>query len=138
VTTRHAAVPGEAAQLSVLVQFLRDFWSQEGLAPTGLQAFELALEELFVNIVTHGSRPGVAPRVEVSLSLSADGVTMIVEDDGPPFNPLSLAPPDLEAGIGDRQVGGLGVFLVQRTMDAVSYERDGARNRLRMLRNIPA
>jgi serine/threonine-protein kinase RsbW len=136
VTTRRTAVPADPAQLSVLTEFLREFGSAAALAPTQLGNLELALEEIFLNIAMHGSEPGVAPRVEVSLSLNTDAVTMTVEDDGPQFDPLSLPPPDVTASLADRPVGGLGVFLVRKLMDTVSYERVAGRNQLRMSKRL--
>jgi anti-sigma regulatory factor (Ser/Thr protein kinase) len=51
---------------------------------------------------------------------------MTIEDDGPRFDPLSLPPPDVTAGLAERPVGGLGLFLVRQLMDVVSYDRVGA------------
>ena len=136
MTARRTAVPADAAQLSVLNQFLHEFWTAAALAPAGIRPFELALEEIFMNIVMHGSRPGIAPRVEVSLNLGTDAVTMTVEDDGPQFDPLSLPPPEVTASLADRRVGGLGVFLVRKIMDTVSYARIAGRNQLRMSKRL--
>jgi serine/threonine-protein kinase RsbW len=101
-----------------------------------VSTFELALEEIFMNIVMHGARPGIAPRVEVSLHRDAESVTMTVEDDGPQFDPLSLPPPDVTASLANRRVGGLGVFLVRKMMDSVSYSRTAGRNQLRMSKRL--
>jgi anti-sigma regulatory factor (Ser/Thr protein kinase) len=120
----------------VLTQFLQEFWSAACLPPAQAMSFELALEEIFMNVVMHGSPPGALPRVEVSLVLADGGVTMTIEDSGPDFDPLTLPQPDLEANLGDRPIGGLGVFLVRQMMDAVSYHRIGSRNRLRMSKHI--
>jgi serine/threonine-protein kinase RsbW len=136
VTTRRTAVPADAAQLGVLTEFLREFGSAAALAPSQVGSLELALEEIFMNIVMHGSQPGIAPRVEVSLNLGTDAVTMTVEDDGPRFDPLSLPPPDVTASLADRKVGGLGVFLVRNIMDTVSYARIAGRNQLRMSKRL--
>jgi len=136
---RRTRVPADPNQLAVLNQFLRDFWSTAGLAPAGMQPFELALEEIFMNVVMHGSEPDRTPWVEVCLDGgAAESVTMTVEDDGPQFDPLSLPPPDLSAGLDQRPVGGLGVFLVRQMMDTVSYQRVGARNQLRMIKILAA
>lgn len=134
--TAQRAVPGDASQLAVLNQFLREFWTAAELEPARLRSFELALEEIFLNIVMHGSRPGSAPRVEVSLSVGTDAVTMTIEDDGPQFDPLSLPAPDVTASLADRRVGGLGVHLVRQVMDAVTYARAAGRNRLRMAKRL--
>ncbi len=63
---------------------------------------------------------------------------MTIEDDGPRFDPLSLPPPDVTASLDERPIGGLGLFLVRQLMDAVSYDRVGARNRLRMTKRVGA
>ncbi len=137
MTERRTAVRGDVAQLPILNRFLQEFWAAAQLPPAQAPDFELALEEIFMNIVMHGSQPGLTSRVEVSLAVGADGVTMTVEDDGPQFDPLTLPPPDLTAGLAERPVGGLGVFLVRRVMDTVSYERVGACNRLTMTKSLP-
>ena len=136
MTTRRTAVPADPAQLSVLTEFLREFGSATALAPAQMGNFELALEEIFLNIVMHGSQPGITPRVEVSLDLGTDAVTMTVEDDGPQFDPLSLPPPDVTATLADRKVGGLGVFLVRNVMDTVTYARTAGRNQLRISKRL--
>jgi serine/threonine-protein kinase RsbW len=101
VTARRAAVPADAAQLTVLTSFLREFGMAVALDAAQVSTFELALEEIFMNIVMHGSRPGMAPRVEVSLHRDAESVTMTVEDDGPQFDPLSLPPPDVTTSVAE-------------------------------------
>jgi serine/threonine-protein kinase RsbW len=136
--TAQRTVPADASQLGVLNQFLREFWTTAGLAPDRMGSFELALEEIFLNIVMHGSRPGTTPRVLVSLELGTDGVTMTIEDDGPQFDPLTLTLPDVTASLADRKVGGLGVHLVRNLMDTVSYARVAGRNQLRMARRLDA
>jgi serine/threonine-protein kinase RsbW len=136
VTARRTAVPADAAQLTVLTRFLREFAMAVALDAAQVRTFELALEEIFMNIVIHGSRPGTVPRVEVSLHRDAESLTMTVEDDGPEFDPLSLPPPDVTASLADRRVGGLGVFLVRKMMDSVRYARIAGRNQLRMSKHL--
>jgi serine/threonine-protein kinase RsbW len=136
-TERRTVVPGDAAQLPVLNHFLKEFWSAAQLPPAQALNLELALEEIFMNIVMHGSQPGLISRVEVSLAAAPDALTMTVEHDGPQFDPLNLPSPDLTAGVAERPVGGLGVFLVRRVMDTVSYHRVGACNRLTMTKSLP-
>lgn len=134
---RHTSVTGDAAQLSALTQFLQEFWSAADLPPAQAVSFELALEEIFMNVVVHGSPAGgPVPRVEVSLALCDGCLTLMIEDDGPSFDPLSLAAPDVTASLEERRVGGLGVYLVRQMMDAVSYQRLGARNQLSMTKRV--
>ncbi len=133
---QRTAVTAEAAHLPQLTAFLQQFWSSAELPPGKCLPFELALEELFMNVVMHGSAAGSRRCVEVSLTLGADNLTMTMEDDGPGFDPLSLPAPDVTASLEDRPVGGLGVFLVRQLMDTVTYARVGGRNQLRMSKRL--
>jgi serine/threonine-protein kinase RsbW len=130
------SVPSDAAQLPVLTQFLQEFWSAASLPPAQAMSFEIALEEIFMNVVMHGSSARAMPRVEVSLALAEAHLTMTLEDDGPQFDPLSVPAPDVNASIEERRVGGNGVFLVRQLMDAVDYQHIRGRNQLKMTKHI--
>jgi serine/threonine-protein kinase RsbW len=136
VKEQRLSVPGNAAQLPVLNQFLHEFWSSALLPPAQAYPFELALEEVFINVVMHGTPAGNTPSVEVSLALAHDDLTLTIEDDGPQFDPLSLPPPNVAASLSERPIGGLGLFLVRQLMDVVSYDRVAGRNRLRMTKRV--
>lgn len=94
---------------------------------------ELALEEVLMNVITHGrAGAGRVPRVRVSLQQQGAVAVLEIDDDGMPFDPRQAPAPDLEAGLEERRVGGLGVFLVQQFMDSVTYRREGGWNRLEL------
>jgi serine/threonine-protein kinase RsbW len=132
---RCLAVRSEATQLAVLTAFLKEFWSAEALPADGALPFELALEEVFMNIVMHAAPAGAA-RVEVTLHLADGGVAMTIADDASPFDPLALPPPDVAAGLDERRIGGQGVHLMREMMDSVSYRREGGRNVLTLKRQV--
>ena len=98
--------------------------------PSGVIAdFELALEELITNIITHGYGESDAHH-EIGIRIeAADHVlTVQIEDDARAHDPLAAAPPDLDSAIEHRPVGGLGLRLVRTVMDRVVYERRNDRN----------
>jgi serine/threonine-protein kinase RsbW len=120
-------------QLPVLVGVVQQWWQDAGLPAAAAFPFELALDEVFMNVIMHGSGGDDVPRdVSMSLSLDADAVTMVIEDNGVAFDPLSLRTPDLDAPLEEREIGGLGVFLVRELMDHVAYAHTGSRNQLTM------
>ena len=57
-------------------------------------------------------------------------MTIVVEDDGKPFNPLDAPPPNLDLPIDERPIGGLGIFLMKSLTSAMDYRREGDRNTL--------
>ncbi len=99
---------------------------------------ELVIEELVVNIVNYGFKEqgsGEGGRVELALDFGPDALTIEISDNGRPFDPFHEAPPpDLDSSVDDRPIGGLGVHFVKTMMDEVSYQRDGDKNRVKLVK----
>jgi anti-sigma regulatory factor (Ser/Thr protein kinase) len=87
----------------------------------------LVAEEVLANIVEHAyaGQPG---RAAVEVRLASEEIRLRFEDTGPPFNPLAQPPPDLDAPIAARGVGGLGILLIRQLVDACEYTREGGTN----------
>ena len=129
-------VRNDVAELERLNAFLADFWTESRLPEDLAMDVTLALEEVFLNVVQHGYLDTAEHRIVVRLSLENENVALTVEDDGVPFNPLEALAPNLDLPIEQREIGGLGIHLVQRVMDGMEYARDGERNRLTMRKRI--
>ena len=86
------------------------------------------MDELLTNTISYGYDDDEEHRIDLSLRL--EGGTLVVEiaDDGRAFDPLQAPEPDLGASLEERAVGGLGIYLVRKTMDGVAYRREGGRN----------
>ena len=66
--------------------------------------------------------------IDVRIELSSDRLAVTIADDGIPFNPFSGAPPDTSLSLEERELGGLGIHVVSKVMDEVSYNRRTDRN----------
>ena len=130
------SVPGQSSELPALNEWLQEEWAHAGLPPEACFPFELALEELFINVAMHGASPGVVPQVEVEFTCDNRNAALTVRDNGPAFDPLDRPPPDTDAALEDRPVGGLGIYLVREMMDEVTYQRTATQNCLRMVKQI--
>ena len=96
-------------------------------SPRTAMAIELSLDEIFVNIASY-AYADEAGEVTVQVEVEGDPATLSVTfiDHGVPYNPLEKEDPDLSLSVEERQIGGLGIFLVKKKMDVVEYEfRDG-------------
>lgn len=95
---------------------------------------QLAAEEALLNIIAHGYADADGePYVQVDFWLSEGEVTLELEDAGAAFNPLQPpSVPSPEAALAERKAGGWGLVMLRRFTDAVSYERRGVKNILRM------
>ncbi|MCY3877730.1 MAG: ATP-binding protein [Rhodobacteraceae bacterium] len=90
----------------------------------------LMLEELVLNAVSYGSEDK-SVTIHLELKSEADMVRIEMSDDGHAFNPFEDAPsPDLDSGVEQRRVGGLGVHLVKTMADEISYRRLDDMNRI--------
>ena len=86
---------------------------------------DVAVEEIFVNIARYAYAPETGP-VTICIDASVDKVQVTFMDGGVPFNPLDRPDPDVTLPADKRKIGGLGIYMVKRSMDDVHYEyRDG-------------
>ncbi|MBQ7170800.1 MAG: SpoIIE family protein phosphatase [Clostridia bacterium] len=98
---------------------------------------DVAIDELFGNIAQYAYHPetgSATVRVEVEKEPLAVVISFI--DNGKPYDPLAADDPDVTLSAEERKAGGLGVFLVKKTMDAVSYEYKDGKNILKIKKNI--
>ena len=93
----------------------------------------LAVDEIATNIIVHGyEEAGRSGVVDLQVTMDSTKLTVIIEDDGAPFDPRQSDLPsvdDLSTPLEDRRIGGLGVFLAFDGVDEFTYERSGERNR---------
>ena len=69
-------------------------------------------------------------------STKARAATFVISDTGVPFDPLEKPDPDITKPAEEREIGGLGIYIVKKTMDTVSYARVGDENRLTMTKKL--
>jgi anti-sigma regulatory factor (Ser/Thr protein kinase) len=107
---------------------LERFGQRCGLSAKTLLELNLILEEVVVNVISYAYRDDRRHEIVVD-AVSKDGeLTIEVKDDGRPFNPLLIPPPDLERSLEETQIGGLGLHLVHELSSSLEYERREERN----------
>lgn len=97
--------------------------------------FAIAMDEIVSNIVSYGLHIDL---IGLRLRCVDGGIEAEIIDDGMPFNPVQRPDPDIHASVADRDVGGLGIFIVRNLMDSMRYQRQGTINRLRLFKRAPA
>ncbi|WP_458096135.1 ATP-binding protein [Roseomonas sp. WA12] len=123
----HHEMRPEVEALGTLLDRLEKFAEDAELSPRAAQYLALVTEELAANVVMHAKG---ASLLRVDLRREGESVHLIIEDDGPAFDPFSAASPDTEADVETRDVGGLGVHFVRRMTREAAYERRDGLNRV--------
>ena len=98
---------------------------------------DIAIDELFGNIAHYAYNPDVGSatvRVEVTQSPLAVIITFI--DGGVPYDPLAASDPDITLSAEERQLGGLGIYMVKKSMDEITYEYKDGKNILSIKKNL--
>jgi sigma-B regulation protein RsbU (phosphoserine phosphatase) len=124
--------PNELDRLAQLVREMGDALAAAGHGAGTVHDARLIAEELLTNTLRHGCDPAVAHAIVVEVQSFDERLALVFRDDGAPFDPLANALPDLDVGIEDRPIGGLGILLVRELAESVSYERIGRDNVLRV------
>jgi sigma-B regulation protein RsbU (phosphoserine phosphatase) len=129
--------PAALENIREISEFIFESALQLGCPSKKARQLELATEEIVTNIVEHAYPTDNHHRGEIRVFMNNHVSKMTLEftDMGAPFNPLEDAPePDITAGVPDRKVGGLGVFMVKRLVDEISYRRDADSNVLTLVK----
>ena len=112
------------------------FCAAHGLSPGIRFDVTLAVEELVTNTIGYGYDDGGEHSIDVVLRIEGDTLTVEIVDDGRAFDPLQAPEPDLGAPLEERAVGGLGIYLVRKTMDGVAYRRQDGRNVVTLTKHV--
>ena len=122
--------------LAIFMDYVREFAQTSGFTiDKGLQRIELSVEEVLVNIINYAfnDHPGY---ITISCSYSNDLLTIKIIDNGKPFNLMDQEDPDINLPADQREVGGLGIFLVKNLMDDVQYYRENDENILLLTKKM--
>ena len=130
-------VPATDKDTDPIVEFVEEELSQHDCPPRAMYQIEVAIEEILVNIVSYAGL-SEADGVEVRCEVMEDPLRVVVQflDGGIPFDPLGKGDPDISPdALMDRE-GGLGIFMVKKMMDDVSYAYEDGKNTLTILKNL--
>jgi serine/threonine-protein kinase RsbW len=138
--TRRVSVPGTSVGVQAALEALSALWADHGLSRAVTWPVEIAVDELLADFLLQAleGRGVAAVDLELTLDVQADppACEIVLSDDGPELDPLLVAEAHSAVAVEEEAPGALGLALVRRLMDEVSYERRDGRNRLRLLRRL--
>jgi len=117
-----AIFPAALDSLSRINDFVTAAAESAGFAPQAVYAVQMAVEEACSNIIEYAYAGDVAGDIACTCAVDDAGLTITLCDHGRSFDPAVVPEPDLSCSLEDRQVGGLGLYLMHQMMDEVHFE----------------
>ena len=121
--------------LDSVIAFAEAELEENGFPFKLIMPISVAVEEIFVNIA-HYAYPESEGDMTFGIDVSENEATLVFTDEGVPFDPLEKTDPDITLDAEDREIGGLGIFMVKKTMDDVSYKYEDGKNVFSMTKKI--
>jgi serine/threonine-protein kinase RsbW len=112
----------ELESLSVFREFITDCCSRHEVPNETVFDLKLAVDEACANIIEHGYKGMDPGSIILSFRIEPDRILVSITDFGRIFEPAETPKPNVEAALEDRELGGLGLFLIYQTMDNIDYQ----------------
>ena len=125
---RTLELKNDIAEIPQLSAFIDTFAEEAGIDFSLVMSLQLALEEAVVNVMEYAYPKGTVGKVLVTASAEGDDLEFVISDTGKAFDPTAQAEVNVDLGVEDRPIGGLGIHLVRNIMDSVAYERKDGKN----------
>ncbi len=123
--------------VSVVTDFVDSELEERNCPKTARCQIDIAIDEIFSNIANYAYNPKQGDAI-VRVEVTDDPLEVIITftDKGKPYNPLLKEDPDVSLSAEDREIGGLGVFIVKESMDEIDYHYEDGKNVLKIRKNI--
>ena len=126
----------DASELDRLCQQLTNFGNTFGLSQKFIFQINLALDELFTNIISYGYKDKGEHLIKFAISCEDGTVVIRIEDSGVPFDVAEFEVADPKKTLEDCRVGGLGLHLIRKLMDEIKYRRTDDKNIVILKKNV--
>lgn len=123
--------------IGTITEELNAWFEENDVSMKVILQIDVVLDEMLSNIAfyAYGDKPGDMT-VEASMINDNKTLRLVFSDTGIPFDPLKKPDPDITLSAEERKIGGLGIFMVKKTMDHVSYERRDDTNIFTVEKNL--
>ena len=123
--------------VNIVTEFVDEHLESMDCPMKAMMQINIAIDELFSNIAFYAYRPDKGPvTVSVEVAENPEAVIITFIDQGIPYDPLATKDPDTSLSADERNIGGLGIFLVKKSMDDITYEYKDGQNILKIKKNM--
>ena len=128
-------VAGKLESLPLVSDFIVNSMLKFGMGDHEMFQVQIAVDEAITNIIMHGELEE-ENKIRLKCEKSGDRVKIVIEDEGKPFDPTTTENPDLNAPLEEREMGGLGVYFIKKSMHEIKYEFKDVKNILTMIKYL--
>lgn len=136
ILTETLTLHNDISEVPQLNDFIEAVAERLGIEPSTALQLQLAVEEAVVNVMDYAYPPDSVGEVSVATTSDGQCLKIVITDSGVPFDPTEQEKADISLSVEERQVGGLGILLVNEIMDTVSYERKDGKNVLTLTKQL--
>ena len=126
----------DISEISRLYEFVEEVGNDFELSPDIVFNLNLVLEEAVVNIINYAYPKEEHESIYLSARMHEGSIVLVLTDTGKEFDPTAAPEADVTLSADDRQIGGLGIFLIRQIMNEVKYERIEGKNVLTLEKKI--
>lgn len=131
VSLKKLTLHNDVAEVPLLAEWVEQLGEELGLEMPEVFQLNLALEEAVVNVMNYAYED--SGLIDLTAKVVDSEIVFVLEDSGKAFDPTQVDEPDITLSAEDRDIGGLGIFLVQQLMSGVTYSREDGKNVLTMI-----
>lgn len=118
----HSTFPARFEYLDEIRDLVAEVARKGGFSEKEVYSLQLAADEAASNIIEHAYAGISDASLDVTCDINGDELIITMRDNGRPFDPSKVKQPNLKADLSERQIGGLGMYLMRKLMDGVHYE----------------
>ena len=116
-------IKNDLKEIAIAIEWFEAFGLENKMAFVIIQKFNIAFDELLNNIISYSYNDEDEHFIDIDIELKDERLIITISDDGIPFNPFIIGPPDTTLSVEERYIGGLGIHIVKNLMDEYEYKR---------------
>lgn len=128
-------VDAKTENVEKITQYANEILEEAGCPMKVQFQIDIAIDEVFSNIALYAYQGKEGGTADFDIKVEKSTVTLVFSDSGIPYNPLENDEPDVTLSADDRKIGGLGIYMVRKSMDKVLYSFDNGHNVLTLVKS---
>ena len=129
-------IKNQISELEKVAQFVEEIGEELGLSMELQMNLNLVMEEMVTNVIFYAYPEGEVADIELLAKSDGKELTFVLSDQGKEFDPTAKEDADPDINPADREIGGMGIFIVKNIMNKVTYQRLEGKNLLTMTKGI--